>query len=142
MTGGRGASSRPALVFGLLGLLSAAPVSPFGLPPAWAQEKIGVDAGVHDGFARIVFTWPTKVGYEAKLDGRTLTIHFARPLAADLAILARRADTVVERAVMKDDQTVVLTLRHPVELKESVVDNTKVVVDLVDPPAKSKAPPA
>src|SRR5580700_9414653 len=128
MRGGRGAMSRPVLLLGLLGLLSVAPV--------WAQEKVGLDAGVHDGFARIVFTWPTKVAYDAKLDGRTLTVHFARPLAADLPLVVRRADTVVERAVMKDDQTVVLTLRHPVELKESVVDDTKVVLDLVDPTGK------
>jgi tetratricopeptide (TPR) repeat protein len=132
MSGGRGATGRPALLFALLGLLMAAPVS--------AQEKVGIDAGVHDGFARIVFNWPAKVAYDAKLDGRTLTIHFARPLVADLPIVARRIDTIVERAVMSGDSTVVLTLRHPVVLKESI-ENTKVVVDLVDPPAKAASPP-
>ena len=132
MSGGRGARGRPALVLGLFGVLMAAPVL--------AQEKVGIDAGVHDGFARIVFSWPAKVAYDAKLDGRTLTIHFARPLAADLPIVARRIDSIVERAVMTGDSTVVLTLRHPVELKESIVENTKVVVDLIDPPAKAKPP--
>src|SRR6185437_2121881 len=113
--------SRPALLLAILLLCSAVRV--------WAQEKVGVDAGIHDGFARVVFTWPAKVAYETKLDGKTLTIHFARPLAAaDLGIIARRAETVVERAQLKDDETVVLTLRHDVELKDQVVENNKVVV--------------
>src|SRR5271170_2713823 len=109
MSGGQGTRSRPALIPILFALLSAALagfVAALSTVPVWAQEKVGIDAGVHDGFARIVFTWPTKVAYDAKLDGRTLTIHFARPLAADLPIIARRADTVVERAVMKDSSTV------------------------------------
>jgi len=55
---------------------------------AHAAERVGVDAGLHEGFARIVFAWPAKVDFEAKLDGTKLTIHFARPLTADLQVIA------------------------------------------------------
>src|SRR5215469_8006216 len=100
---------------------------------AAAQEKVRVDAGLHEGYARLVFDWRTNVPYETKLDGNKLTIHFARPLAVDLSGLTRRAGEYVESAELSGNSDVVITLRRSVTLRPVAVE-PKVAIDLVDKP--------
>lgn len=101
---------------------------------AHAAERVGVDAGLHEGFARIVFAWPAKVDFEVKLDGTKLTIHFARPLTADLQVIAQRIDEYVESVAMAGDSDVVANLRRPFGL-HSFPTEDKVAIDLLDKPA-------
>ena len=107
---------------------------------ARAAERVGVDAGLHPGYARIVFDWPAKVGFEAKIEGETLRVHFTRPLNADLAVVARRIDTYVATIAMAGETDVVATLRRPVELHSFTLGD-KVAIDLVEKPVPSKLPP-
>ncbi len=131
MRGWRGAAYRLAPAALALLLLAA---------PAAAGERVGVDAGLHDGYARIVFAWPAKVGFAAKLEGGKLAIHFARPFTADLAVIARRIDDYVETVAKNGDSDVVATLRRSVALRSFATED-KVVVDLLDQPGAQPAPP-
>ncbi|MBV9521425.1 MAG: hypothetical protein JO010_01445 [Alphaproteobacteria bacterium] len=131
MQGWRRAASRltPAALVALGALAGA----------AGAQERVGVDAGLHEGFARIVFTWPAKADFTAALDGAVLTIHFARPLAADLQAIAHRIDGYVESMAMSGDSDVVARLRRPLAWRGTAFDN-KIAIDLLDKDAPGPQP--
>src|SRR5436853_627806 len=118
---GRGSALAAAAIAGLV--LAA---------PAGAQEQVAVAAGVHDGYGRIAFEWPESVAFEARLDGRTVTTHFARPLTADLKQIPRRLAPYVESAVMDGPSDVVIKLTRDVALKSFATDDKKVVLDLFD----------
>ena len=49
------------------------------LTAGFAAEPVGLRAGLHDGFARLVFDWAENVSYEARIEGDTLVVTFARP---------------------------------------------------------------
>src|SRR6185312_12533101 len=68
-----------------------------------------------------------------------LRIHFARPLAADLAIVPRRIDTYIADIAMAGDSDVVATLTRPVGLHSFTLDD-KVAIDLLDKPGMPKTP--
>src|SRR5258708_1022243 len=78
-----------------------------------AAEKVEVEPGRHEGFGRIVFGWPEKVGFEARIDDKTLTIHFDRPLVADPQRILKRLDAYVESAAMDGDSNVTVVLKRP-----------------------------
>ncbi|MDB5411093.1 MAG: Conserved exported protein of unknown function, partial [Rhodospirillales bacterium] len=102
-----------------------------GAAPAWAQDKVGVEAGLHDGFGRIVFAWPEKVGFEANAVDQTVTVKFARPFTADLRRISSRLDPLVASAVMDGDSTVVVTLTRPFKLR-SFMANNRVAIDFME----------
>src|SRR5512146_2597521 len=66
--------------------------------PAAAAETVEVRAGEHaEGYARLAVEWPTPAAFEAKLDGDTLTIHFARPFTAQLASVSKKLKDYVSQ---------------------------------------------
>ena len=78
------------LLLALLPLLALAGA----LAPARAAESVGVRAAEHEkaGFGRIAFDWPKPVGFEAKIDGDTLSVHFARKFSARLDAVTKALD--------------------------------------------------
>ena len=111
--------------------------------PARAGEAVAVRAAEHEHFGRIAVEWRAPVAFSAKLDGATLTIHFARPFAAQLGVIARKLDHYVASAAQSaDGTTIVAQLKKPVEIKTAIINRTTVAVDLVafaNPPPEKAA---
>src|SRR5579862_7161241 len=136
----------------VLALLAGA----FLTQPARAAETVQVRGAEHEqGFARIAVEWPKPVAFEAKLDGTTLTIHFARPFTASLTPLSHALDSYVASIGQSaDGMSIVAKLKKPVELKTATVNGTIAAIDLIarsvaiekpaakTPAAAPKAPPA
>jgi|SRR6185312_1543734 len=112
---------RAALVAAMLGLL--APAAPA------AAEQVVVRATDHGRFGRIDFIWPAPVRYQARLDGTTLTIRFARPMTARLDTIPKRLHRYVSFVRMKGSATVVARVAHGARLTSFVSGNT-VAVDI------------
>lgn len=102
-------------------------------------EKVGVVTGIHDGFGRIVFAWPQAVKYQTHLEDQSLTISFARPLAADVARIAKELPLYVEGATMDGESSVVITLKRPLEIV-TMLNRNRVAIDLLDRPAADATP--
>jgi hypothetical protein len=99
---------------------------------ARAAEKVELRAGEHEGYGRIAIQWPTPITYQAKLDGQTLVIHFARPFTGQLNIISRKLDHYIASAAQSaDGTTITAKLLRPVELKTETVDHNIVAIDLV-----------
>jgi hypothetical protein len=98
-------------------------------PSASAAEQVVVHATDHGRFGRIVFIWPAPVRYQARLDGTTLTIHFARPMTARLDTIPKRLHRYVPFVRMKDSATVVARVAHGARLTSFESGNT-VAVDI------------
>ena len=133
------------LLLALLPLLVLA-----GAPlPARAAETVGVRAAEHEkaGFGRIAFDWHAPVGFEAKIDGDTLTVHFARKFSARLDAVTKALDAYVAAIRMGEDgASVVAKLKRHATL-HSFTDGNTVAIDIIAataPPAKAEArrPPA
>jgi len=101
--------------------------------PAAAAETVAVRAGEHaEGYARIAVEWPAPAAFEAKLDGNTLTIHFARPFTAQLGALSKKLKDYVSQIGQSADGTaIVAQLKRPVELKTATVNGRIATIDLV-----------
>jgi tetratricopeptide (TPR) repeat protein len=112
---------RAAAVAAMLGLLAPA--------GAAAAEQVVVRATEHGRFGRIAFIWPAPVRYQARLDGTTLTIHFARPMTAKLDTIPKRLHRYVSFVRMKDSATVMARVAHGAALTSFVSGNT-VAVDI------------
>ncbi|MGD9536921.1 MAG: tetratricopeptide repeat protein [Alphaproteobacteria bacterium] len=119
----RSASLCAALLF-LFAALVATPLSAAG-----GEAAVTIRAGYHDGFARVVFDWPKPVAFDAREDGRVVTIQFKQKLRAPLSTIERRLPGLVTAASLADDgRTVRLEVERPVELrvlsygKRAVVD--------------------
>jgi hypothetical protein len=116
--------------------------------PSLAAEPVVVRAAPHPGYGRIVFDWKTPVEHRATLDGRTLTVRFARPLTAKLELIADRLpDHVASVRMNADGQTVVVTLKDEYKLRPGK-DGNVIYFDLlarevakVVPAAGATAPP-
>ena len=100
--------------------------------PVLGAEKVGIETGLHDGFGRIVFAWPEAIKFEAAFGEKGLTIKFERPLDADLALIAKQLPNYVESAAMDGENTVLVTLKHPVGL-HTLALGKRAAIDLVDP---------
>jgi hypothetical protein len=111
-------------------LLAVALAVGTGATPALAQDKVGVETGLHDGYGRIVFAWPAKVDFEASVADKTVTIKFARPFAADLKRIASGLAPYAVGAAMDGDSTVVVTLKQPLKLRSFANDN-RVAIDFL-----------
>ncbi|HEX6840793.1 MAG TPA: hypothetical protein VF113_04665 [Stellaceae bacterium] len=112
---------RWAVVAAMLGLLAPA--------GAAAAEQVVVRATDHGRFGRIDFIWPAPVRYQARLDGTTLTIHFARPMTARLDTIPKHLHRYVPYVRMKDSATVLARVAHGARLTSFASGNT-VAVDI------------
>jgi tetratricopeptide (TPR) repeat protein len=128
---------RRVLVAALL-LALAAPA------PARAAETVAVRAAEHDkeGFGRIAFDWPAPVAFEAKLDGRVLTIHFARPLEAKLGVVISHLDSYIATVrIGAEGDSVIAELKRPATLRTFSEGNV-IAIDMITDAKLAKALPA
>ncbi len=97
---------------------------------AAAAESVAIRAAPHPGFGRIVFDWPRAAAYDAILDGRILTITFARPFEAKLPrIAAALPDYVAGVTLAPDGRTVRIALKGDYRLHR-FDDHNAAVFDL------------
>ena len=81
-----GLSLRLAVMISLIsGALTAA-------LPSWAEE-VGVRAARTNDYGRIVFEWKKTVSHNLKLDKRSLTVRFGRPIEASYENVSHGFDT-------------------------------------------------
>lgn len=107
---------------------------------ARASEIVEVRGGEHKDFGRIAVQWPAPVSFTTKLDGKTLTIHFARPFTARLTSLAGELDRYVKSAGQSaNGKSIIVTLKRPVEIRTETVDRRIAAIDLVNRPKASPA---
>jgi tetratricopeptide (TPR) repeat protein len=101
---------------------------------AAAAEHVAIRAAPHPGYGRIVFDWTRAAAHEAKLDGRTLTIRFARPFVAPLArIKAALPDYVADATLGPDGRTVRVALKGDYRLHVFDDQGGAAVFDLRSP---------
>jgi tetratricopeptide (TPR) repeat protein len=127
---------------GLLALALALALPAAALSAARAAETVGVRAAEHakEGFGRIAFDWKAPVKFDARIEGKTLTIHFARPFTAQLdAVKGALEDYVEAIRIGGDGESIVATLKRPATL-HSFSDGNTVAVDIVA--TRSEAAPA
>lgn len=108
--------------------------------PAGAQEAVRVRAGTQPGMGRMVFDWAAAVGYDARIDGRVLTITFDRAARLDLSALnAALSGYVASSEPAADGKSVRLTLTGDYQLRK-LTNGNAVVVDLIGAPQRASAP--
>ena len=116
--------------------------------PAPARDRpVRVRTGEHEGFSRVVFDWPSKVGYRVSKTGGAATITFESPADVDIGRLRARPPRNVLGAsseIRDGRRTVTLTVAETSRVRNSL-SGPKVVVDVMAPgtaaPGK-KTPPA
>ena len=114
----------------LLGWLSLVPGFAGDPPP------VGVRLGTHQGFGRVVFDLPGKSDYRLTRDGQHVTIEFDK--TGKVASSARGTRNV--QSVVGGDGRAELTVAPGAVLREQRY-GTRLVIDVVDPPAGGVSPP-
>src|SRR3546814_17743428 len=71
--------------------------------PALAQDQVRTHGSASDDRGRIVFDWPSPVGYRAAIEGRNLVVRFDRPFRSDIAETAQRLDGYVANVILSGD---------------------------------------
>jgi len=102
-------------------------------PATSGLPRIRVRAGEHDGFSRVVFDWPERVGYRIEKSGETATVIFDRPARIDLESFDRHQLQHVLDAEAKPREggsAVTLTLPAAARVKNFRY-GPKVVVDVL-----------
>ena len=103
-----------------------------------APIPVETRAGVHSGFARLVFA-PSAGGksvpFTMSSDGTTLTLQFQAPIKAALDRVGRSlSDYVSDLSLSSDGKTVTAKLLRPVVPHQAVDGSATFYVDLVDKP--------
>ncbi|HVM82146.1 MAG TPA: hypothetical protein VMU06_24200 [Stellaceae bacterium] len=117
---------RRSLAFLILVLALAA-----GAGSAGAAEAVKTRAAEHERYGRIAFDFKAPVEYEAKIEGNTLTVHFARALETDFGAISKYLDAYVSSVSLDaSGTTVTAELKRAATLKTFTEGNT-VAIDLV-----------
>ncbi|MBP2229316.1 tetratricopeptide (TPR) repeat protein [Azospirillum agricola] len=121
----------------------AAAVALLAVPVASAgAASVPVRAAAHKDFGRMVFDWPTAVGYSARVEDGRLLIAFDQPIDAPLdRAVSALPDYLSGGRVEADGKTVVFDLKRPVTLK-SFRNGRSVAVDLSPAAAAATSQPA
>ncbi|MGE4527734.1 MAG: tetratricopeptide repeat protein [Rhodospirillaceae bacterium] len=99
-------------------------------PAAFAQS-VEMRAGVHEGFGRIVFEWPQRTEYSARIAGDQMIVTFGSAVASDPAALVPRLSAYLRAARREDGgRRLVFDLAGRHTLRASRYGNS-VVLDLL-----------
>ncbi len=110
------------------GLALATLISSFGV--SYGAESVGVRAGLHETFARLVFDWSEPVTYQVAATDRLLTITFERPMEGKFDRARRAISDFIGNVRLEDGgKRVVIELKRPVQTSH-FVNEQSVVVDL------------
>lgn len=104
--------------------------------------NIPVRVGVHDGYSRIVFDWPSAAKFELVRDGDNTTIKFAKPGRANVAALAGgRTRNITGAETYSDNGNLSVTLKVDATSQvKAFASGPKVVVDVFAPGSQAAAP--
>ncbi|WP_207456814.1 tetratricopeptide repeat protein [Azospirillum sp. SYSU D00513] len=119
-----------------------------GAPQAHAAT-VPVRAATHPTYGRVVFDWPERVGFTARVEGSSLIVAFDQPIEAPVQRAVSALPGYLSGGrIAADGKTVEFTLKRPVELKTFRSGNgNPIVIDLLptkDAPGeapKEAAPP-
>lgn len=95
-------------------------------------DVVEVRAAAHRDHGRVVFEWPEPTGFEIKVDGRRLEIHFDRPFEGDVDKIRNVLSDYVSSVTVDSDgdgKVVTIILTAPFDIRTSHYD-TSVVLDL------------
>lgn len=96
----------------------------------WAALP-AVDGAVKKDYARIVFSWPERVPFRTRMEGRTLKITFDKQANPNLGALKSKLSPYVESASMAPDgKTALITLRHAYPVR-TFISSTSSGIDLL-----------
>ncbi len=106
-------------------------------PPS--GPAIRVRSGVHDGYTRVVFDWPSKVPYQFNQTGSTATIRFSAPGRLNIARLQSRPPKLISSiSSSATDNGVSVTFSVPETSRvRHFLSGPKVVVDVMKPTGES-----
>ena len=105
--------------------------------PSWAEE-VGVRAARTNDYGRIVFDWKKTVSHDLKLEKRSLTIRFGRPIEASYKkVLRVLRKYVVDARPGDDGRSVIFGLQENFDAY-SFNSGRTVIVEIADkPPEKA-----
>jgi len=97
---------------------------------SYGAERVGVRAGLHDTFARLVFDWSGPVAYQVAATDQQLTVTFERPMEGKFDRARRAISDYIGNVRLEDEgKRVVIDLKRPVQTSH-FVNEKSVVVDL------------
>ena len=106
---------------------------------ASAADAVKIRAWPHPGYARIVFDWPQRVTFNAKIDARRLVVSFEAPFEASFAQVSQHLSKYVAAASLQPDgKSAIFNLTNDFRLRSRRSGNS-VVVDLLDEAVSSGA---
>ena len=120
-----------------------APAAAASEPPRNDVPGLGVRAGEHDGYSRIVFDWPNRVGYSVDRAGGTLTLSFDRAARPDLGGIRSRLPQFVagiDATVRDDGLTVSMRVPETSRIRH-FRSGPKVAIDVMAPGTASATAP-
>lgn len=107
--------------------------------PAGAAEQVRVRGWSNETYGRIIFDWPKRVRYDARIDGARLVVQFERAMEGDLnRVLKYLGGYVAGTELSEDGRTATFELAGLFDL-DTFVSGSSVVVDLHR--ARAAAPP-
>lgn len=125
----------------LAAALVAAVLLAAGAAGAADPVSVPVRASAHDRFGRMVFDWPTQVGFTASVADGQLVVAFDQPIAARFDSVGKALASYVGPAkVSADARTITFELKRPATLR-SFRNKTSVVLDLTAEEGKAATPP-
>lgn len=93
-------------------------------------ETVAVRGWSHPDFGRLVFDWPSRVGYSARIDGKRLTVRFDKPISARFEPALRNlGGYVTDGDIAADGRSAGFTLAGNFALRSFRSENS-VVLDL------------
>ena len=119
---------------------AAAPATAAAQPAADAP-LIRVRTGAHEGYTRVVFDWPRRVGYRIDRSGGSATVIFDRRARVDLRRLKARPPKFISdlgSATTEGGLEVSLSIAESSRIKH-FLSGPKVVLDVMAPSATEKA---
>ncbi len=109
-------------------------------PPANAAEQVRTRGWSHATYGRIIFDWPKRVTYDARIDGATLTVRFSRPMEAEVdRVLKYLGGFVTGARLSEDGKTAVFDLAGLFDL-DTFTSGNSVVIDLRRTQASAQPP--
>ncbi len=101
-----------------------------GAAQPFAEERVNVRVGKHDGYARLVFDWATPTGYRARVEDGRLLLEFDRPAVFDLSRLGDLSGYLEPPQSELSGERLSIALRQEWSLKHFPLE-ARVVIDLL-----------
>ncbi|MBT5109119.1 MAG: hypothetical protein HOM25_10585 [Rhodospirillaceae bacterium] len=99
-------------------------------PRAFGADAVQVRGGAHEGYARLVFDWPSPVQYTARVANKVLSVRFSRSFTARFdAAVSKLKDHVRDARISSDGRTALIRLNGDYTVT-SFRNESAIVVDV------------